>query len=134
MICWMQLTPQLLLMNDEAYLSLLAMSRQLHQKSIQLRAMVKNHALVILVDSGSSHTFQNSKMVHKIHVITSHVPPMSVKVANGALLSFTSVGKGFEWWIQGHTFQMDAKKLEMGASDLVLGMDWLNQFGPKVCD
>jgi hypothetical protein len=28
----------------------------------------------------------------------------------------------------------DAKVLDMGAYDLVLGMDWLEQFRPMVCD
>jgi hypothetical protein len=29
---------------------------------------------------------------------------------------------------------MDAKVLDMGAYDLVLGMNWLKQFRPMVCD
>jgi hypothetical protein len=40
----------------------------------------------------------------------------------------------FEWWIQGQTFHMDAKLLEIGAYDLVLGMDWLERFRPMTCD
>jgi hypothetical protein len=50
---------------------------------------------------------------------------MSVKVDNGASLSCSGEVKGFEWWVQGHTFSMDTKIINMGAYDLVLGMDWL---------
>jgi hypothetical protein len=38
-------------MKDDAYLSLHALSDQPQQRSIQLRALVQNQALVILVDS-----------------------------------------------------------------------------------
>jgi hypothetical protein len=42
--------------------------------------------------------------------------------------------KGFEWWVQGHTFRTDAKIIDTGAYDLVLGTDWLEQFSPMTCD
>lgn len=59
---------------------------------------------------------------------------MQVKVANGAQLTCDAEVKDFEWWIQGHTFKSDAKVLQMGAYDLVLGMDWLKRFSPMTCD
>jgi hypothetical protein len=34
---------------------------------------------------------------------------------------------GLEWRIQGLTFKVNAKVIEMGAYDLVLGMDWLEK-------
>lgn len=42
--------------------------------------------------------------------------------------------KSFSWWIQGHTFQNDALVLPLGAYDMILGMDWLEQFCPMNCD
>jgi hypothetical protein len=59
---------------------------------------------------------------------------MNVRVVNGSCLSCTTEVKRFEWWIQGHTFQVDAKVINMGASDLVLGMGWLEKFRPMTCD
>jgi hypothetical protein len=118
-------SPQLHLMADEGYLSLHAMSGRSLHNSIQFWALVKNQALIILVDSGSSHTFLNSVIASKPQVATTPIAPMSVKVANGELFSCQSEVKGFEFSIQGHTFTVDAKVLSMGAYDLVLGMDWL---------
>jgi hypothetical protein len=77
-------------MKDDAYLSLHALSDQPQQRSIQLRALVQNQALVILVDSRSSHTFLNSKIAHKLKGDLSPISTLSVKVANGALLPCTS--------------------------------------------
>jgi predicted aspartyl protease len=95
---------------------------------------VKNQTLVILLDSGSSHTFLNKALAHKLQLAISPTAPMAVKVANRASLSCSLEVRQFEWWIQGHTFQLDAKLLEIGAYDLVLGMDWLERFRPMMCD
>jgi hypothetical protein len=65
------------------------------QKSIQLRALVKNHTLLILVDSGSSHTFLNSAFSHKLQVAATPIAPLSVRVASGNTLSYTSEVKNF---------------------------------------
>jgi hypothetical protein len=111
------------LMQDEGFLSLHVMSGQPVQRSIQLRALVKNQALIMLVDSRSSHTFLNSSIANKLHVQASPMTHMSVKVANGVVLSCESKVKDFECWIQGHTFQLQAKIIDMGAYDIVLGMD-----------
>jgi hypothetical protein len=70
-------SPQLCMMADDYYLSLHAMSGQPHPKVIQLRALVQNQALVILVDSGSSHTFLNSAIVEKLQLQTTYVPTMN---------------------------------------------------------
>jgi hypothetical protein len=42
--------------------------------------------------------------------------------------------KDFQWWIQGHTFKVDAKILDLVTYDLILGMDWLEQHRPMTCD
>jgi hypothetical protein len=46
-----------------------------------------------------------------------------MQVTNGASLPCAFEVQNFEWWCQGHTFQVNAKVLDMGAYDLVLGMD-----------
>jgi predicted aspartyl protease len=119
---------QLNYMGDDCVLSLHALSGAPQHKAIQFRALVKNQALVILVDSGSSHTFLNSDIASKLKVVAHPVMPMRVKVANGASIPCVSEVIDFEWWIQGLTFKVNAKVIEMGAYDLVLGMDWLEKF------
>jgi predicted aspartyl protease len=125
---------QLYSMQDDCYLSLHAMSGHPQGKAIQLRALVQNQVMVILVDSSSSHTFLNAPLAHKLKVATTLIPQMIVNVANGQSLSCATEVKQFAWWIQGHTFQVDAKVIEMGAYDLVLGIDWLELYRPIMCD
>jgi hypothetical protein len=99
----------LCIMQDEGYLSLHAMLGHPKQKAIQLRATVKNQALIILVDSRSFHTFINSALAQKLQFPTIPIAPMAVRVANGDVLPCTAEIKNFEWWIQGNTFQVDVK-------------------------
>jgi hypothetical protein len=127
-------SPQFHMMQDECFLSLHAMSGQPQHRTIQLRALVKNQALIILVDSRSSHTFLNSTVAGRLQAPITPILALSVKVVNGALLSCSGEVHNFQWWIQGFTFQVNAKVLDMGAYDLVWGMDWLEQFSPMLCD
>lgn len=59
---------------------------------------------------------------------------MEVKVANGNVLLCDQEVLKLDWWTQGHTFEVDAKVIPFGAYDLILGMDWLEQFRPMNCD
>jgi hypothetical protein len=63
-------TSQLHFLQDDCYMSLHALSGQPQHKVIQLRALVKNQAMVILIDSGSSHTFLNANTAQKLQVST----------------------------------------------------------------
>jgi hypothetical protein len=60
--------PQLHLIQDECYLSLHALLGQPQHKVIQLRTLVHNQALIILIDSSSFHTFLNSAIASKLQV------------------------------------------------------------------
>jgi hypothetical protein len=86
------------------------MSGQPQKKAIQLKALVKNQALVVLIDSGSSHTFLNSSIACNT-------------VANGETPACHFEVQKFAWWCQGHIFIVDAKVIETRAYDLVLSMD-----------
>jgi hypothetical protein len=41
---------------------------------------------------------------------------------------------GLKWWLQGHTFTIDARIFELGAYDLIVGMDWLEHHSPMQCE
>jgi hypothetical protein len=118
----------------DCFISLNAISGTTGNKVIHLRALVKNHVLSILVDSESFYSFLNAAMLFRIQYTTTPAKCMIVRVANGQhILSHLEV-KNLEWWIQGHTFQINARILDLAAYDLILGMDWLDQHNPMTCD
>jgi hypothetical protein len=73
-------------MGEDYFLSLHAISGRPQHKAIQLRALARNQALAILVDSRSSHIFLSSVVASKLQVVATTISPMAVKVANGASL------------------------------------------------
>lgn len=107
----------------DACLSLNAVHGMDKPKTIKLRALAGNQVLLILLDSGSSHTFVNSAVVSKLGCNVSKIKPLRVKVANGAIMSCDTEVPDFSWYIQGHTFSTNAKVLELGGYDMILGMD-----------
>lgn len=119
---------------EDMLLSLHAIAGSISAKTIQLRALINNQVVLILVDSGSSHSFVNEVLCQKLQLSTTELPPSSVRVANGEFLQCMSQVPDFQWWIQGYTFHFPIKVLPMGGYDMVLGMDWLEQHSPMQCD
>lgn len=56
--------------------------------------------------------------------------PVQVKVANGNTLPWTHELSDQVWGVQGHTFVTTFKIISLGSYDIILGMDWLQQFSP----
>lgn len=112
---------------EDEFLSLNALTNTPKHNVVQLHALVNNQVMLILVDTGSFHTFVNSEFVKRVQASKTSINPLRVKVANGQVLQCNSKVKDLRWWIQGHTFQHDAKIISLGAYHLILGMDWLEQ-------
>lgn len=89
--------------------------------------------MLLLVDSGSTHTFVNSSFAERAGCTIQETAPVTVKVANGETLQSTQQVSQLTWWCQGHTFSTDMRLLELGAYDAVLGVDWLARYSPMNC-
>lgn len=89
--------------------------------------------MLLVVDSGSTHSFISTAFVERVKATTVDVPAVDVRVANGERMVCNRMVNGLQWWIQGHTFHTDMRQLDLGAYDGVLGMDWLEQFSPMSC-
>lgn len=69
---------------ERATISVYALSGAAHPKTIQFRALIGNQVVLILLDSGSTHTFVNQALLPRIKLSADKlVEPLSVKVANG---------------------------------------------------
>ena len=101
--------------------------------TIRLRAQVGGQVMLLLVDSGSTHSFISDTFATRIAAATQPIPPVSVKVANGQRLVCDRVVPAVNWTVQGQEFATRMRVLELGSYDGVLGMDWLSQFSPMNC-
>lgn len=82
--------------------------------------------MLILLDSGSTHTFVNQALLPRIKLSADKlVEPLSVKVANGDQIQCIEMVPNLTWWIQGHNFTSPMRVLQLGGYDIILGMYWL---------
>jgi len=123
-----------LITEDFCQLSLNAISGTDSLNCIKLKSTVKNKTMLILVDTGSSHSFVSSQFVQLTKLPTTPIAPQKVKMANGQWMKTTRQVENLQWYIQGHSFSTDMIVLDMLPYDAILGHDWLKAYSPMKCD
>lgn len=129
-----QLTKEDELVHAFCQLSLNAISGTEAGEAFKIRAIVNKKVMVLLIDSGSSHSFVSKHFLDSVGIVPRPSKPYQSQVANGAQLICDQIVPAMEWWSQGYTFQQEMKVIELGAYDAILGMDWLKPRSPMVCD
>lgn len=99
-------------------------------KTIKLQASIPQFPALILVDSGSSHSFISEQFATNLPDWSVLANPIKVKVADGGILLCTHEVKFCDWLIQGTQFKTTFKILPLKCYDAILGMDWLERFSP----
>jgi len=110
-----------------------AMGRELVEQTLQLTVVIQNISVKVLVDSGSTHSFLSSELMHKFQGIAT-VKPLSVQIANGAVIQSTAQLVQSPWTADDHTFITDFRFIPLGAYEGIIGMDWLEQHSPMLVD
>jgi hypothetical protein len=98
---------------DFCQLSLNALAGTHTSDCIQLRTTVQNKTMLILVDTGSSHSFVSSHFVQIAHLPIASISQQKVRLANGEWLTKARKVLNLQWFIQGHTFSHDMIMLDM---------------------
>lgn len=122
------------LAEDFCQLSLNALSSAEKENSMKLKTVVKDKVTLVLLDSGSSHSFISSDFVKLANLPTIPVPPRKVKLADGEWLTTTTRVSNLQWYIQGQTLTSDMVVLDMAPYDAIIGYDWLKQHSPMKFD
>lgn len=86
--------------------------------------------MLILVDSGSSHSFVSIALAARLQGVVRATRPLSVKIADGGKMICTQELINGEWTVQGHKFSSSFKVLSLGCYDMIIGMDWLEKHSP----
>ncbi|XBI69047.1 hypothetical protein VPH35_048168 [Triticum aestivum] len=102
--------------------------------TIRLLGRIAGKEVLILVDSGSSHSFISEEVASHLADKVQPMNQISVKIANGGLLSCSAMIPACTWQTQGFEFKTDMRVLQLGCYDMVVGMDWLQQCGPMWVD
>lgn len=121
------------LSNEFCHLSLNAISGVETEKTLKLRARVKNKVMLTLVDSGSSDSFVSAQFLKEVGITPVPTISRKVKLANGQILISDHWVPKLAWWCNGYTLETDMKVLDMDAFDAILGYDWLQSHSPMNC-
>src|ERR1044072_9082354 len=85
--------------------------------------------IFVLIDTGSTHNFINQKLCQgEMHRFQS-AHPVNITVADGGVIPSSGWYEGVSWQMQGHTFAADVIAIPLTSCDLILGMQWLRQWG-----
>jgi hypothetical protein len=105
-----------------------------NSKSLKFLGTIQGNEVMVLVDSCSSHSFINMKLLLLLSGISSLPKPIVVQVANGQVVYCTQELHQTVWSIQDAQFLSNLKVLPLPYYDLILGMDWLELHNPMHVD
>jgi predicted aspartyl protease len=95
---------------------------------IEVEGMINNQTIVILIDSGASHSYIDSKMVESLDFPRrNHGKSWLVQLAMGAKRKFNEMVKSYCMDMNGLNTKEDLNILPLGSYEFLIGMDWLDQ-------
>ena len=111
-------------MNQWPYLSIHALESTYNYQTMRVKGSVGTKVLCILIDSGSTHNFIDTRMAVKLGCIMETIKELKVVTANGNELRCKETCKNFSWKMQGQMFEAEMLALPLDNYDLVLGIQW----------
>lgn len=99
-------------------------------RTIQFQGEIQGKNVLILLDLGSSHSFIGSSLAVSLTRIQSNPSVVLVRVADGEKIRCDSQLTDVVWFVQGLQFTSTLKVFPLTTFDIILGMDWLEQYSP----
>ena len=115
-------------------ITLYALSGWAAPQTMRVMAKIGQYAIVILIDSGSTHNFISSRLANLLQLSIKPTTSFSVQVANGAKLTCQGMFEKVQILIQNIPFSLTVYFLPITGLDMVLGIQWLETLGSVVCD
>ncbi|GKB52466.1 putative reverse transcriptase domain-containing protein [Tanacetum coccineum] len=88
--------------------------------------LLNNRYFSMLFDSGSDKSFINASLIHLFDNEPERISASyEVELADGRIASTNTILKGCTLNLVNHLFKIDLMPIELGAFDVIIGMDWL---------
>ncbi|KAK8936216.1 hypothetical protein KSP39_PZI014037 [Platanthera zijinensis] len=115
-------------------LSLHALAGPREGSTIQLYITIGGHALLALLDTGSTHNFLGREKAGQLGLTYVARTNVKVAVANGQHMTCPGVCRRVEFLVEDYPFQTDLFVIDLRGFDVVLGVRWLRTLGPITWD
>jgi hypothetical protein len=99
-------------------------------RTLKIKGGLQNMEILVLIDSGSSHSFVSQQVVAVVSGVTATASPVTVRVADGSVIQAKAEILQAEWFLQGYSFHSDLRVLKLQSFDMIIDMDWLERFSP----
>lgn len=109
-------------------------SELIQSKTIKLEGELAEYPILLLVDSGDSHSFIARELVSSLNLEVTLTKAFSVGLGNESTCSTQGVCKELRVKLGRYTIVTDAYILNLGGVDIVLGVEWLKKFGRTTMD
>lgn len=120
--------------HEEATFSIHALEGSQGDDTIRMIGHYKNRELLILINSGSTHSFLDEQVAKEMKVPIVTAPAVVVTVVDGRKIFSSNRSLGFTWKIQEHSFTLDVRLLPLGGFVMILGVDWMKLHNPVLFD
>ncbi|KAF3774859.1 hypothetical protein EJ110_NYTH52125 [Nymphaea thermarum] len=95
---------------------------------------INNQKVTVLLDTGSTHNFLNSRLAHLVEGKVTPQASLNVLVGNGERMSCNKVCKNVSLEMLKTPFTLDLYLLPIGGVDVVLGIQWMKPLKRTLLD
>jgi len=103
-------------------------------KTMRIQGIIGHHHLLILIDSGSTHSFLGSRWVTKLGLTCEPMKGLQVVVANGSKIRSPGQCPNVPVMMGNQLIHIDFYIFKLNEVDAVLGVNWLQTLGPILWD
>ena len=114
---------------DKAIISIQALSGILSLQMKKINSYIKHHALVRLIDSGSTHNFINRSMSKDIHYFIHLVNNFEILIVNGGMIKCVCCFENAKLQMGDYHLKTQMFSINIGGFYIVLGDEWLRTLG-----
>ena len=100
--------------------------------TFQIYDFIHQTRVIVLINSGSTHSFIQPRVAKFLSLALHDTSLLRVMVDNGSILECQQRCADIPLILQGHSFTVTLHLLPISDTDIVLGIDWLQQLGPVV--
>ena len=115
-------------------ISLYALTGWAAPRTMRVMARIGPYQIIVLIDSGSTHNFINTKLANMLQLPIKPMETFTVRVANGERLTCQGKFEQVQLFIQDISFSLTVYSLSISELDIVLGVQWLELLGSVVCN
>lgn len=98
-------------------------------KTMKVRGTVKGQDVVVLIDSGATDNFMSWELIKELKPPVTETDGYKVQVGTGRAVNGIGKCRGVVLQLQSLVVVQDYLPIEMGSSDIILGIQWLTTLG-----